>query len=946
MPRGQGRGRLPECQETQSKKGCSIVAIENFPCVSTCVECKCQRSICACIKNVAKYPTAFYSASTTEQRGAGAPGGHPRSRCSAHKPKVPGTLVCKHSGHCWDAKSNACVRTCSFTTHKRASRHQDRWVSEKFPLDQQGAPKRLCTRVTAVPSPVHQGAPKRRWTEGTTTRGEFSGLGLRRANQASSTTRQVSKASGPAPYQTASVCTGYTERQLHDWTLSLSAISHRTSSDPVSPQGGRNGRVARSRDDAIGSRSNERRSVGSRVDASCSHSNARVACRDGDVSSRDDAISFYSNQRRSVESRVDASCSHSNVRFACGDGDVSSPSPPAHSLSREMESLQSQPVGASHYTERLQTAIFNKAPHVRQCAIFTRNWSGCCDSEGRGLLTTEQRGHQGNTSSSETSRFLFEVFPGEKERGGARPILDLRGLNKHLKSFKFRMLTTAALLRMVRRGDWWTSVDLTDAYFHIPIYPPHRKFLRFGFEGRVYEYTVLPFGMALSPRVFVKCTQAAIAPLRQQGIRLATYIDDWLISADTSQKVERDTAVVISHLTSLGFTINFRKSVLVPSQQTTFIGVSLDSTTLTARLSQDRIDSFLACVRSFHTGQRVTYRQCMQATGLMASAIHLIRLGRFHMRPFQRWVRSLRIPPTGGSRKVWVSPRCVDTLKPWLDAAFLSKGVRIGAVISRKIVTTDASLTGWGAVHAGRSASGVWGPDLQTAHINYLELMAVFLALKHFEALIHGCHVVIRTDNTTTMCYVNKQGGLASPLLDDLARELTLWCDTRLASVRAVHVPGLQNSGADLLSRGRFWYEDWSLHPVVARQIWARFGRPEVDLFASEENAKCSLFFSVKGTPPLGLDALSHSWPDKLLYAFPPLGLIRPTLERIRLHGLTLLLLAPAWGSWRSEIAPLLYDNPWPLPPHRDLLRQAGDEIFHPDPRALDLWVWPVRGRR
>ena len=542
--------------------------------------------------------------------------------------------------------------------------------------------------------------------------------------------------------------------------------------------------------------------------------------------------------------------------------------------------------------------------------------------------------------------FYSRYFLVKKKGGGARPILDLRGLNKHLKSFKFRMLTTAALLRMVRRGDWWTSVDLTDAYFHIPIYPPHRKFLRFGFEGRVYEYTVLPFGMALSPRVFVKCTQAAIAPLRQQGIRLATYIDDWLISADTSQKVERDTTVVISHLTSLGFTINFRKSVLVPSQQTTFIGVSLDSTTLTARLSQDRIDSFLACVRSFHTGQRVTYRQCMQATGLMASAIHLIRLGRFHMRPFQRWVRSLRIPPTGGSRKVWVSPRCVDTLKPWLDAAFLSKGVRIGAVISRKIVTTDASLTGWGAVHAGRSASGVWGPDLQTAHINYLELMAVFLALKHFEALIHGCHVVIRTDNTTTMCYVNKQGGLASPLLDDLARELTLWCDTRLASVRAVHVPGLQNSGADLLSRGRFWYEDWSLHPAVARQIWARFGRPEVDLFASEENAKCSLFFSVKGTPPLGLDALSHSWPDKLLYAFPPLGLIRPTLERIRLHGLTLLLLAPAWGSWRSEIAPLLYDDPWPLPPHRDLLRQAGDEIFHPDPRALDLWVWPVRGRR
>ena len=303
----------------------------------------------------------------------------------------------------------------------------------------------------------------------------------------------------------------------------------------------------------------------------------------------------------------------------------------------------------------------------------------------------------------------------------------------------------------------------------------------------------------------------------------------------------------------------------------------------------------------------------------------------------------MRIPPTMGARRVLVTQRCMDTLRPWMDVSFLSAGVRVGAVISRKVITTDASLTGWGAVHEGRSASGVWDPGL-TAHINYYELLAVFLALQHFEALILGCHVVVRTDNTT-MCYVNKQGGLASPRLDALARDLTLWCDSRLASIKAIHVPGLQNSGADLLSRGRTRYEDWSLHPLVARQVWARFGQPEVDLFASEENAKCSLFFSMKGASPLGLDALAHDWPSGLLYAFPPLDLIKPTLERVRLQGLSLLLVAPAWGVWRSEIQPLLYADPWPLPLLRDLLRQGGDEIFHPNPRALDLWVWPVKGR-
>ena len=232
--------------------------------------------------------------------------------------------------------------------------------------------------------------------------------------------------------------------------------------------------------------------------------------------------------------------------------------------------------------------------------------------------------------------FYSKYFLVTKKGGGMRPILDLRGLNKYLKTFRFKMLTTASLLRKVRRGAWFTSVDLKDAFFHVSIYPPHRKFLRFALDGEVYQYTVLPFGMSLSPRVFTKCTQAAIAPLRAQGIRLDTFLDDWLISADSLQEANRHTETVVSHLTSLGFNLNLEKSALVPSQQTTFIGVMLDSTTLMARLTQERIDRFLSCMMTFHDGTYVSYGTCMRVAGFMASAIHLIRLGRFYMRPFQK----------------------------------------------------------------------------------------------------------------------------------------------------------------------------------------------------------------------------------------------------------------------------------------------------------------------
>ena len=540
--------------------------------------------------------------------------------------------------------------------------------------------------------------------------------------------------------------------------------------------------------------------------------------------------------------------------------------------------------------------------------------------------------------------FYSRYFLVKKKGGGVRPILDLRALNRYLKVFRFKMLTNAALLRMMRTGDWYTSLDLKDAYFHIPIYAPHRKFLRFGFRGRVYEYLVLPFGMSLSPRVFVKCTQAAVAPLRQNGIRIASYIDDWLICAGTEIEAQQHTNMVLSHVTSLGFSVNYTKSVLAPARSIDFIGMTLNSTSFTARLSQDRVNSTMACAASFRVGRRVSFRTCQRMAGLMASATTVLRLGRLYMRPFQRWMRSLGIPNTQRHRTVTANAACTAALQRWRDRYFLSEGVTMGLVVSRKIITTDASLTGWGATHEGRAAQGVWDSNLRSTHINYLELMAVLLALQHFRTFIQGCHVLVRTDNTTTMCYINKQGGLRSRSLHALAQELTLWCDVHLRSIRASHVPGILNKGADLLSRGKCHYAEWSLHDAVATQLWDRFGQPLVDLFASEENAKCPRFFSMTGQGSLGLDALAHDWPEGLLYAFPPLSLIPPVLERVRTQGLSVILIAPGWGSWRSEITPLLYDRPWKLPLRRDLLTQAGGEIFHPRPGDLDLWAWPVSG--
>ncbi len=109
--------------------------------------------------------------------------------------------------------------------------------------------------------------------------------------------------------------------------------------------------------------------------------------------------------------------------------------------------------------------------------------------------------------------FYNPYFIVPKKGSGLRPILDLRVLNRALHKLPFKMLTQKRIFGCIRPRDWFAAIDLKDAYFHVSILPRHRPFLRFAFEGRAYQYKVLPFGLSLSPRVFTKVAEAALVPL-------------------------------------------------------------------------------------------------------------------------------------------------------------------------------------------------------------------------------------------------------------------------------------------------------------------------------------------------------------------------------------------------------------------------------------------------
>ncbi len=80
--------------------------------------------------------------------------------------------------------------------------------------------------------------------------------------------------------------------------------------------------------------------------------------------------------------------------------------------------------------------------------------------------------------------FYSTYFLIPKKGGSFHLILNLRQLNQFVKVLHFHMLHTADVLQVVSERDWFTSINLKDAYFPVPVAPQYRQFLRFAFEGR------------------------------------------------------------------------------------------------------------------------------------------------------------------------------------------------------------------------------------------------------------------------------------------------------------------------------------------------------------------------------------------------------------------------------------------------------------------------------
>ena len=441
--------------------------------------------------------------------------------------------------------------------------------------------------------------------------------------------------------------------------------------------------------------------------------------------------------------------------------------------------------------------------------------------------------------------FFNRLFLVPKPNNKWRPILDLSKLNLFLKVEKFKMETPETIRTSLQQGEWVTSVDFKDAYFHIPIQEQSRKYLRFHIQGRTYQFKALPFGLSTAPMEFTVVAKEVKLMASHKGIRIHQYLDDWLVRTRSKQLCSLHTQILVQMCQKLGWLVNIEKSELDPKQIFNFVGYQFNLESGRVRPTPDRWQSLQDKIRILLSAPTCSVRQFMSLIGLLTATEKHVHLGRLHMRPIQ-WHLKNNWRVLESLEKIIPLPSSLHPhLQWWLEANNVLQGQPLHPIRHALQIFTDASKEGWGAHLNELTARGSWSVPESNLHINYLELKAVFLALKEFQDLCVDKIVLVATDNTTVFIvylgfYVafntvqvisrwvvgrqyysgslHKQGRKhevgpsVCPTLENL--NLVLPATT----LKARHIPGHLNVIANKLSRlGQTIQTEWSLLPFFSR---------------------------------------------------------------------------------------------------------------------------------
>ena len=362
----------------------------------------------------------------------------------------------------------------------------------------------------------------------------------------------------------------------------------------------------------------------------------------------------------------------------------------------------------------------------------------------------------------------------------------------------------AHVMHYLGKNSLMAKIDIKDAYRIIPVHPEDRPFLAVRWRDSVFVDCQLPFGLASAPAIFSAVGEALEWVLRQRGVRAVIhYVDDFLLlGTQDSSECQQALITTLATCEELGVPIATNKTE-GPSTAITFLGIELDSSTMSVSLPIDKLHKLRSLVDEL-IGAKVV-RDMHKFESLLGHLVH-----------------AAKVCPLGNA---------------FLNALFSLKATMKPGQIRRLNLEARADLAWWKLLldnwsgtsaqqflllrnpdhHLYTDASGSWGcggwaasqwfqvkwtPSLSLPTIALKELLPAVIAVAVWGPQWRGCLIVCHCDNAAVVTQINRLHA-RDPRASHMLRCLAFFQAVFECRLRATHIAGAANTGADRLSRNR-----------------------------------------------------------------------------------------------------------------------------------------------
>lgn len=294
------------------------------------------------------------------------------------------------------------------------------------------------------------------------------------------------------------------------------------------------------------------------------------------------------------------------------------------------------------------------------------------------------------------------IFAVPTKNGKHRLIVDFHDLNAHLRCEHFHMQTLKEAKSLIKSGCYFASIDLQDAYLHVPIADDgSRELLHFLYENQLYKINSLMCGLNLAPRVFTNLLRPVMAKLRSQGVILLIYLDDTLLIAISQKGGKESVDKALAFLVNLGFLVNFAKSVLDPAQVIQWLGHLIDALKRTVSLPRAKLEMTRSMCKKFLTraqqGMALTLKELASLVGKLNSCGDAINHTRIHSNSIRRDYQLAQMGGWKATRRWHLSRASRSELQCWVDYLDVwNRKLILQPQTADRVTASDASDSGWG----------------------------------------------------------------------------------------------------------------------------------------------------------------------------------------------------------------------------------------------------------